>query len=135
MVIAGMLGFAYVSNRVVASRPRLGPWLPGLGLLASLVAGWWIAGRGGFPPDVLGRLAALAVLTCPVFFSGLVFSSLLERSADIGRALSANLFGAICGGLLEYNAMYFGFRSLYVLAGVLYGLALLTALVTWRRRI
>jgi hypothetical protein len=30
------------------------------------------------------------------------------------------------GGFLEYNAMYFGFRSLYVFGLVLYGLAWLT---------
>jgi hypothetical protein len=30
------------------------------------------------------------------------------------------------GGFLEYNAMYFGFRSLYVFGLVLYALAYLT---------
>ena len=34
--------------------------------------------------------------------------------------MSANLFGAMCGGLLEYNAMYFGFQFLYWLAAALY---------------
>jgi len=31
--------------------------------------------------------------------------------------------GAICGGLLEYNSMYFGFKSLCVMAIVCYLLA------------
>jgi uncharacterized membrane protein len=33
------------------------------------------------------------------------------------------------GGLLEYNAMYWGFQFLYVLAGGLYGLGLISTLV------
>ena len=42
--------------------------------------------------------------------------------------MAANLFGAMCGGLLEYNAMYFGFQFLYWLAGALYLGAFLTSL-------
>lgn len=34
-----------------------------------------------------------------------------------------NLLGAICGALLEYNSMYFGFRALYVMAMACYILA------------
>jgi hypothetical protein len=34
-----------------------------------------------------------------------------------------NLLGAICGGLLEYNSMYFGFRFLYLIAMGCYILA------------
>jgi len=34
-----------------------------------------------------------------------------------------NLFGAMCGGLLEYNSMYFGFAFLYLLAIGFYFLA------------
>jgi predicted MFS family arabinose efflux permease len=37
--------------------------------------------------------------------------------------MSANLFGAMCGGLLEYNSMYFGFQFLYLMAAGLYLLA------------
>jgi hypothetical protein len=37
--------------------------------------------------------------------------------------MAMNLLGAMCGGLLEYNAMYFGFRFLYVIAMGLYLMA------------
>ena len=36
-----------------------------------------------------------------------------------------NLFGAMVGGLLEYNSMYFGFQFLYILAAGLYVVAIL----------
>ena len=37
--------------------------------------------------------------------------------------MAANLLGAMAGGLLEYNSMYFGFRFLYLLAMALYAIA------------
>jgi hypothetical protein len=63
------------------------------------------------------------VLTLPLFFAGLIFSSELAGAADIGSALSANIFGAMLGGFLEYNSMYWGYTSLYPLGLALYGLA------------
>ena len=46
--------------------------------------------------------------------------------------MAANLFGAMCGGMLEYNAMYFGFQFLYWLAAALYAGACLSSLVAVR---
>ena len=43
--------------------------------------------------------------------------------------MAANLFGAMCGGLLEYNSMYFGFQFLYWLAAALYAAAFVTSLI------
>ena len=43
--------------------------------------------------------------------------------ASVAVALSSNLLGAMLGGFLEYNSMYFGFRSLYFLAIAMYLLA------------
>ncbi len=48
--------------------------------------------------------------------------------------LAMNLLGAMCGGLLEYNAMYFGFRFLYIVAGALYVMAFASEIVSVRRR-
>ena len=59
-----------------------------------------------------------------MFFSGIVFSALLKSRGDISGVMSANLFGAMCGGLLEYNSMYFGFRFLYLMAATMYLLAI-----------
>ncbi|HXE54881.1 MAG TPA: hypothetical protein VN541_17805 [Tepidisphaeraceae bacterium] len=75
-----------------------------------------------------GRVFATAVLTLPLFFSGLVFSSELKRARSVGVALGSNLLGAMLGGCLEYNSMYFGYRSLYVVALIIYALALVSSL-------
>jgi hypothetical protein len=67
------------------------------------------------------RPLATALATLPLFFSGLAFSSELRRQADPAPVLSANLLGAVVGGLLEYNSMYLGIRALALIALVLYG--------------
>jgi len=60
-----------------------------------------------------------------MFFSGIVFSTLLRSRGAVSGLLAMNLLGAMCGGLLEYNSMYFGFQFLYLLAAGLYLLAFL----------
>ena len=60
------------------------------------------------------------MLTLPMFFSGMAFSKQLSTEKAISIALSSNILGAIFGGLLEYNAMYFGYRSLYILGFAMY---------------
>ena len=55
-----------------------------------------------------------------------------QGAADPARALGANLFGALCGGLLESMAMAAGFGALYLVAIGLYALGLVAALATGR---
>jgi len=46
-----------------------------------------------------------------------VFSTLIGKAEiNISTALAYNLMGALFGGLMEYNSMYFGFAFLYLLA-------------------
>jgi hypothetical protein len=120
LVIAGIMVMAYLANLVVQRVAITRPVWPYVFLLTSLVIGWSISGSGGLPPTWLGRLATIGLLTSPLFFSGIVFSTLLKSRGEIQGVMSANLFGAMCGGLLEYNSMYFGFRFLYLLAAGLY---------------
>jgi hypothetical protein len=61
-------------------------------------------------------------------FSGIVFSTSLAARGEISSIMAMNLLGAILGGLLEYNSLYFGFRFLYLIAAGLYLAALLTSL-------
>jgi hypothetical protein len=124
VVILGVLLMAFLANAAVGRLGIRQLAIPYVLLLASLVVGW---ASGGFPSTTAGRAAALLILTCPLFFSGLVFSTLLQYAEDLSSAMAANLVGAIFGGFLEYNSMYFGFKSLYIAAFVIYGLAFLTS--------
>jgi hypothetical protein len=132
VVMAAILLMAFLANGVVHWLRLRSLVLPYVLLLASLLVGLLLMKGGGFLPTPLGRLLAVAVLTCPLFFSGMVFSTLLRSSDDVSGAMAANLMGAMCGGLLEYNAMYFGFLFLYWVALALYGASFLSCL--WRPR-
>jgi hypothetical protein len=78
----------------------------------------------------MGRLGTTALLTSPMFFSGIVFSTLLASRRQIAGIMALNLLGAMAGGMLEYNSMYFGFRFLYLLAMGCYLLAFLFGLAS-----
>ena len=135
IVISGVLVMAYLANGVVESLRIRRPFLPYLLLLGSLVLGVVVAQHGGFAPSLGGKLATAIVLTCPMFFSGIVFSTLIAGIEDISGAMALNLLGAMCGGLLEYNSMYFGFQFLYWLAIGLYIAAFASSLVLRKKSI
>jgi hypothetical protein len=133
VVVSGILVMIFLANLWVLRR---GPVPPGWSfalLGASLLLGWGVTRLGGAGLAVpAARLLMPVVLTLPLFFAGLIFSSELARGGDVGTALAANLFGAMLGGFLEYNSMYWGFGSLYPLGMALYALAFLC--VSWARR-
>jgi spermidine synthase len=135
IVIAGILTMAFLGNCAVQwlnLRRPLGPYLL---LFAALAVGWFVARAGGFASTPFGRLETAVVLTLPLLFSGIVFSTLLSSRGQISGMMAMNLLGAVCGGLLEYNSMYFGFRFLYLLAMGCYLLAFVSGVAFSKRGI
>jgi len=128
IAIASILIMAFMANGIVHRLRLSGTFSFYFLLFASLVAGWWVATSGGLPSTISGRIGTAVILTCPLFFSGIVFSTLLSAESRISSVMSMNLMGAMCGGILEYNSMYFGFHFLYLLAIGLYAAALLSGL-------
>ncbi len=126
IVVSALLIMAFLANWLVlkAGTPRSSVTY---GLLClSLVIGVCLSCANlGNVATWLHRALLTIVLTIPFFFSGFAFSSELKRSASVAPALSSNLLGAMLGGFLEYNSMYFGFRSLYIIAIAMYILAFL----------
>jgi len=129
IVIMGILLMGFLANCLVRCTSIRKPWIPYAILIGTLAAGYFVSYAGGFPSTTWGRIATAALLTCPLFASGLVFSSLLRSGVDIPGVMAMNLLGAMFGGILEYNSMYFGFRFLYLLAIGLYVLAMLSSLL------
>jgi hypothetical protein len=123
IVVAGILTMAFLGNCTVQWLDIKRPLAPYLFLVAALAVGWYVARSGGFASTPLGRLETSIVLTLPLLFSGIVFSTLLSSKGQVSGMIAMNLLGAICGGLLEYNSMYFGFRFLYLIAMGCYLLA------------
>ncbi|MEO7053787.1 MAG: hypothetical protein ABI191_02340, partial [Rhizomicrobium sp.] len=127
ITISSVLVMAFLANLFAARLTRQSlSWAFG-GLLLVLLAGYALAMRGSIPAtSLVQKLLVIAILIGPLFFSGLVFSTLIKGSKDLPAVMAYNLMGAMLGGVLEYNSMRFGFSSLYLIALALYGLAWLT---------
>ena len=124
IVIATILIMAFIANILVIKKIKLNISQIYLFLLLSLFLGYFCStvGFNFFNQKILNLILPI-LLTLPILFSGLAFSKELSRLNSASQALSANILGAMLGGFLEYNSMYFGLSSLYFLAGFLYFLA------------
>ena len=130
VVIGAVLVMAFLANLLLIRVKSL-PVVIAYGLLlAALGASLWMSYSNVLPAggEWTTRLLRTGIITLPLFFAGVAFSTELARSTSVGVALSSNLLGAMLGGCLEYNAMYFGYRSLYVVAMAVYAAALVTSL-------
>jgi SAM-dependent methyltransferase len=122
-----VLVMAYLANLIV-TRTQLKLTGPAyLGLFLSLLLGYGFAtshGQWMVGPPMMQLALSCVVLTIPLFFAGIIFSSLIsEARINISTAFAYNLMGALFGGVMEYNSMYFGFAFLYLLALGFYVLA------------
>src|SRR5215467_12816856 len=123
VVFVGILIMAFLGNYLVQWLNIKRSAIAYFFLFSALAAGWLAARSGGFASTPIGRLETVALLSLPLLFSGIVFSTLLSTRAYVSGIMAINLLGAIAGGLLEYNSMYFGFQALYLMALVCYILA------------
>ena len=104
--------------------------LPGLfgGLFAALVLAYLIpVSQLLWMPIGMQWMAGGLMVALPVLFAALIFSTLLSRRTDATHALAYNLLGAIVGGVLEYSAMAFGIKALYLMALATYLVAFATS--------
>jgi hypothetical protein len=125
-VFAGVL-LTVLAAVEVARRVRLPrPWLLYVLLLAALALSWVIPGSTllALSPPVR-FLAATALAFAPIFLANLVFAQRFKDTSSSTVAFAANLLGAVLGGVLEYAALLAGYRTLLLLAAVLYALAFL----------
>lgn len=79
------------------------------------------------PNSVAVGISAL-LLTIPIFFAGIIFSTVFKTVAVPSQALASNLLGAILGGFSEYLSMLLGNRMISLLALAFYFLAFLFSL-------
>lgn len=70
-------------------------------------------------------VAGVTLAFAPIFLANMVFSERFREVGDSTVAFGANLLGAMLGGALEYLSLLVGFRSLSLVAAVLYAAALL----------
>ena len=133
VVITAILIMAFLANLLVYKMGTL-PTFKTYGLLfISLLCGFLFTfiNTENFPLYA-SKLLMTVILTFPIFFSGLAFSNELKKSSSLSVAFFSNILGAMLGGFLEYNSMYFGFRSLYIFASIMYGCAFISSLYVWK---
>ena len=121
IVIGFILLMAYLANLLIIKSGQIKSSIIYFLLIISLLFGYFFTfvDTTIFSSIIL-KIVVPLILTVPIFFSGLAFSKELSVENHVGVALSSNILGAIFGGLIEYNSMYFGFKSLYLLGIVMY---------------
>jgi SAM-dependent methyltransferase len=122
-----VLVMAFLANLIVTRTRRKLAGPAYIGLFVSLLIGYGFAishGQWVFGPPPMQLALSCLLLTIPLFFAGIIFSSLIGNAKiNISTAFAYNLMGALFGGVMEYNSMYFGFAFLYLLALGFYVLA------------
>ncbi len=128
IVITAILSMAYLANLFVIKGFKISINQIYFFLILSLFLSYSVTFVNFYDyPTLFLKFTIPIVLTFPVFFSGLAFSRELLRYGSTANALSCNILGAIVGGLLEYNSMYFGFQFLYLLAIFFYFMAYISS--------
>jgi hypothetical protein len=121
IVVSGLLCLIVAANLVYGSVPRIPLWIAYSSLFATLVVTFAVPVEKLFFASWLVRAVVSTLALClPVFFAGIIFVSSFARAGFRGSALGSNLFGSLLGGLLESFSLWFGLRSLAILAAVLY---------------
>jgi hypothetical protein len=93
------------------------------GLVLSLLCNWVVGVENLLYASYAQKLvAAFLFAGVPIFFAGIVFSSLFRRESGDGLryAFGSNLLGAFLGGFLEYLGLVVGFNQLLLLVVGLY---------------
>jgi hypothetical protein len=121
VVVSGLLCLIVGANLVYGTFPRIPPALAYAGLFVALAVMYFIPMQKLFFDSWSVRaVVAMFALCTPVFFAGIIFVSSFARAGFRGSALGSNLFGSLLGGLLESASLWFGLRSLTILAALLY---------------
>ncbi len=121
IVVSGLLCLIVAANLVYGARPTFPQSVAYVGLFISLAVMFAVPMRSLFFASwALRAIIASIVLCLPVFFAGIIFVSSFARAGFRGKALGSNLFGSLLGGVLESFSLWFGLRSLTILAAALY---------------
>ena len=121
VVVSGLLCLIVGANLVYGAFPRIPLAAAYAGLFLALAVLYVVPmQRLFFESWSLRAIVATLALCTPVFFAGIIFVSSFARAGFRGSALGSNLFGSLIGGLLESASLWFGLKSLTILAAILY---------------
>lgn len=121
IVVSALLCLIVAANAVYGQFPRFPMSIAYCGLFVSLLVMLALPMEKLFFESQVERIITATLALCtPAFFAGLIFISSFARVRFRGSALGSNLFGSLLGGLLESTSMWFGLKSLTMIAIFLY---------------
>jgi hypothetical protein len=90
-------------------------------LLGGLALAWLVPASAllSLPAGPRG-LAAIVIAFLPIFAANVIFAKRFATTPEPTVAFATNLLGAMLGGSLEYLALAYGYRTLLVIAALLY---------------
>jgi len=124
LVFAGVLLAVLAAVEVTRHfrTPRL-PVMYGL-LLGGLALAWVVPALLSLPAGPRA-LVAIVIAFLPIFAANVIFAKRFATTPEPTVAFAANLLGAMLGGSLEYLALAYGYRTLLIIAALLYMAAFL----------
>jgi spermidine synthase len=129
LAISGVLVMALFANLYVLRTKKIDlRWVYGL-LFATILFGYFfpLSSLSGYSPLAKGMIGTL-ILTLPLLFAGIIFSESLKRYGETSRPMASNFSGSAVGGILEYGSIWWGIKSLYLVAIIIYIGALIVAI-------
>jgi spermidine synthase len=134
IVVSGLLCLIVAANLIYDTFPKIPvAWAYG-GLFLSLAVSFATPlEKLFFDSFAVRAVVSTFVLCLPVFFAGIIFVSSFAKANFRGSALGSNLFGSLAGGLLESLSLWFGLKSLIILAAAIYAGSALA--LCWQARL
>jgi hypothetical protein len=121
VVVSGLLLLIVAANVLYSAVPKVPLAMTYGGLFVSLAVMFLVPMQSLLLPSFFVRASVATLALCtPVFFASIIFVSSFARAGFRGSALGSNLFGSLIGGLLESLSLWFGLRSLAIIAALLY---------------
>lgn len=127
VIISGVLGMILLANLATMLWPRFPLAVAYAGLIGTCL-GLYFVDIAAFAHLPFAQKAVIvgALVTMPMFFSGIVFARSFASAAEKDQAMGANLIGSLVGGLLQAVTFLTGIRTLLLIVTGLYLLALFT---------
>ena len=133
VVVSSVLAMALAANWVVARFRAVNIGSIYAALLAACAALYFLdLARFAFLPYLTKAVVVGGLTTCPIFFSGMIFTRSFAAAPRKDEAFGANLVGAIAGALLQSLTFVVGVKALLVVVAVLYAASLVAQPAAFR---
>ena len=120
-VISTLLLFIMAANWTVQRFKGISTWFAYVAVLTSCVIAYFVPIEAYFFESVVLRaLCAMTILCSPAYFAGIIFAKSYAAARFDSAALSSNILGALCGGIVESLSFWTGIRSLVLVALIFY---------------